>query len=64
MRAAMSSRYALAATLFGRAVVEEALRLHPGENFVCTYLTLQRSDQLFMQSQLEGTTRDERTTAV
>ena len=53
MSATKSSRHALAAALYGRAA-EEALRLN-GETFVCTYLTLQHSDQLLSQSDLEGT---------
>ena len=50
--AAKSGRYALAAAFY-RHAADEALRLH-GETFVCTYLTLRRSHELSLQSQLEG----------
>ena len=59
LTAEKSGRYALAAALYGRAV-EEARRLH-GVTFVCTYLTLHRSDSLLRQAHLEGVTSDERT---
>ena len=53
-------RYALAASIYKRTV-EETLRLH-GETFVCTYLMLKRSHQLYCQARLEGVPQEERTT--
>ena len=58
LTAAKSRRHALAASSYGRAA-EEALRLH-GETFVCTKITIMRSYQLMLQSQLEVVTADER----
>ena len=55
-------RHALAAVFYGRAA-EEALRLH-GALFVCTYLTLRRSNQLVLQWHLEGVTRNEKSALV
>ena len=52
LTASKSCRYTLAAAFFRRAA-DEAPRLH-GDTFVCTLLTLQRSSQLDLQSQLEG----------
>ena len=52
LAAEYDSRCALAAALYGRAA-DEASCLY-GETFVFTYLTLQHSNQLIMQSQLEG----------
>ena len=57
-----SGRYALAATFF-RHAADEALHLH-GDTFVCTFLTLQRSNQLGMQSQLEGVLKAEKAALV
>ena len=57
LTAVNSCRHALAAAFFRRAA-EEAFRLH-GQTCVCTYLTLQRSDMLFLQSLLEGVTPDD-----
>ena len=57
LTAAKSGRYALAAAFY-RYAADEARRLH-GDTFVCTYLTLERSEQLGLQSQLEGVTDQE-----
>ena len=59
LTAGKSGRHVLAATFY-RHAADEALRLD-GETFVCTYLTLQRSNQLCMQSHLEGVLKEERT---
>ena len=58
LTAAKSGRYALAAAFFRRAA-DEALHLH-GETFVHTFLTLQRSNKLSLQSHLEGVSQEER----
>ena len=53
-----SGRYLLAAGFYRRAA-DEALLL-PGNTFVCTFLTLWRASPLWVQSQLDGVTPDER----
>ena len=60
LTAAKHGRHALAATFF-RHAADETLLLH-GETFVCTYLTLQRSNELALQLQLQGVPQDEKAT--
>ena len=57
LSATKSSRYALSATFYA-AAAEEALRLN-GVTLVWTCLSLHRSNQLIMQSHLEGVSLDD-----
>ena len=59
LTAAKNGRYALSSASSRRAA-DEALRLY-GESVVSAQLTVQRSNQLILQAQPEGVTRDEMT---